>query len=205
MTKARHRALIIFALAIFFAASYFSGSIVQTMPSVLGGKTGALAYVLLHAFSVVVIVPVSTMPLIPLAVQLWGVAATTFLNIAGWTLGATVAFLIARALGRPYAERLTGKEALDRFEKLMPEKYLFWNVMLLRMAVPVDILSYVVGAFTAIRLPMYVLATALGVAPFAFIFSYVTSLEIEYQLVAGAVIIGLIIGINMWVFKIKPR
>ena len=66
---------------------------------------GALAYVALFAASVVVM-PFSSLPLLPLAARSFGVLPTALLSTAGWWLGCLVAFQVAR-LGRRYLERIT--------------------------------------------------------------------------------------------------
>ena len=66
---------------------------------------GALAYVALFAASVVVM-PFSSLPLLPLAARSFGVLPTALLSTAGWWRGCLVAFQVAR-LGRRYLERIT--------------------------------------------------------------------------------------------------
>ena len=48
----------------------------------------------------------------------------------------------------------------------------FMSVVLLRMVLPVDVLSYALGFFSDISLWRYTTATIIGIAPFAFIFAY---------------------------------
>lgn len=75
---------------------------------------GTAAYVAAVAASVVVL-PFSSLPLLPFAVHLYGVVPTAMLSTAGWWIGSLVAFQIAR-LGRRYVERVTSLDALDRLE-----------------------------------------------------------------------------------------
>ena len=63
----------------------------------------------------VVLLPFSSMPLLPLATRCFGVGLTALLSAAGWWAGCLIAFQIAR-LGRRYLERFTSLEAVDRLE-----------------------------------------------------------------------------------------
>lgn len=153
------------------------------------GVEGMVVYTAITIVAIVV-APVSTLPLLPIAVGLWGSFVAALLSILGWTIGAVVAFFIARRFGKPVIYRLVDLKKVEQFEKMLPEQHIFWSLVFLRMALPVDILSYAAGLFTKIRFSTYFSATALGIAPFAFIFSYAAVLPPHYQLVAGAVGIG---------------
>lgn len=74
---------------------------------------GALAYVALFAASVVVM-PFSSLPLLPLATRSFGVVTTALLSTAGWWLGCLLAFQIAR-LGSRYLERITSLQGILPF------------------------------------------------------------------------------------------
>ncbi|MBI5004878.1 MAG: TVP38/TMEM64 family protein [Candidatus Lloydbacteria bacterium] len=153
------------------------------------GMEGMIVYVAITIVAVV-IAPVSTLPLLPVAVGLWGSLAAALLSVLGWTVGAVVAFFLARCFGRPVVHRFVDLHKVEQFEKALPEQHVFWSLVFLRMALPVDVLSYAVGLFTKIRFLTYFSSTLLGILPFAFIFSYAATLPPHYQLVAGAVGIG---------------
>jgi uncharacterized membrane protein YdjX (TVP38/TMEM64 family) len=120
-----------------------------------------------------VIAPVTVLPIIPAASAVLPPFAVGVLSIVGWTIGAVIAFLIARAFGRPLVIRFTNAEELIRYERMIPEHVEFLTLIFLRMLVPVDVLSYAVGILSArLTLLHYTLATAIGVAPFSFIFAY---------------------------------
>jgi len=76
----------------------------------------------------------------------------------------------------------------------MPHQNLFWSVVLLRMALPVDVLSYGIGLFSKMSFSTYFWATLIGVVPFSFIYAYVGSLPVWYQVailgVGGAVFVS---------------
>ncbi|HET9641417.1 MAG TPA: VTT domain-containing protein, partial [Candidatus Paceibacterota bacterium] len=105
----------------------------------------------------------------------------------GWTIGASVAFSIARRYGLPLVIRLVGERRAVDFRDRVPRTNLFASVILLRMLVPVDLLSYALGLFTDMSWRSYVVATALGVAPFGFYFAYAGTLPLWYQFLAVAI------------------
>lgn len=184
--------------AAFIAVSWAGGRLIDAVSSyaVVTGRLGIAAYVAIVALNAVVVAPIGAIPLIPLAVQLWGEMPTALMNIAGWTIGSVIAFVIARYFGRPYMERLVGAAALQRMERYIPKERLFVTVVLLRMMLPVDLLSYALGALSPMRFFPYALATLIGVAPFAFVFSYGTTLPLAQQLVGAVVVVALIIVVN---------
>lgn len=136
-----------------------------------GNALGPLAFVGIIVIAIV-LAPIAALPLVPLAASLFGALVTALLSVIGYTIGATIAFLLARTLGRPVLRYFAPLEKLDAFEKKFSRLDEFVTILLLRMLVPVDILSYAVGVLTAVPLRTYVLATAIGVTPFSFIFAY---------------------------------
>ncbi len=95
----------------------------------------------------VVIAPVSAMPLLPIASNMWGGFIAATLNIIGWTIGALIAFAIARKYGILLVKKLISIGKIEHVQALVPEQNIFWSIVFLRMAIPVDILSYALGLF----------------------------------------------------------
>ena len=71
----------------------------------------------------------------------------------------------------------------------------------MRVALPVDELSYALGLFTTIPSRIYFLASALGILPGAFVFSYVGELSVAYQIIA--LLAGLVIVVSMGYYAKK--
>jgi uncharacterized membrane protein YdjX (TVP38/TMEM64 family) len=170
---------------LFVLASVFADKYQTQMQAVVSddGSLGMGAYVLLTVFAVVA-APVSTLPLLPLASGMWGWVLAGGLSIAGWTIGGQIAFLLARRFGKPFLRKIISLEKLEKYEKRIPEENMFWTVLFLRMAVPVDVLSYALGLFSRMKSVPYFFATLIGVAPFAFIFAYAGTLPFLYQMEA---------------------
>lgn len=131
---------------------------------------GAGIYVVLLAASIVLL-PFSSMPLLPLATRCFGVGLTALLSAAGWWAGCLIAFQIAR-LGRRYLERMTSLEAVDRLAEKVPEDVGFGGIVVLRMILPVDVVSFALGLLKRLRFRTYAVASLVGILPFSFVWSY---------------------------------
>lgn len=131
---------------------------------------GAGIYTVFVAASVVLL-PFSSLPLLPLATRSFGVVLTALLSAAGWWAGSLVAFQIAR-FGRRYVERIASLEAIDRLEQKVPRDLGFGGIVILRMILPVDLVSYALGLLKRLAFRTYALASLIGILPFAFAWSY---------------------------------
>ena len=140
-----------------------------------------VAYVVIAVIATVA-APISAGPLIPIAANVWGVAVTAALSILGWTIGSLIAFAIGRRYGLPLAQKFFSVRNLESMHKHIPKEKIFWSVVLLRIMIPVDLLSYALGVFGVLGWRRYTLATIIGITPFAFIFAYLGTLPISYQL-----------------------
>ncbi len=102
---------------------------------------------------------------------LYGLWPGLLLNWAGAMLGATLGYLLARRLGRDFvARRLRGRAAaLDEGAG----RHGFRTILLLRLIplVPFTALNYAAG-LSAVRPRDYLAATAIGILPAAFAYTY---------------------------------
>ncbi len=194
--------LVIFAL--FFFAAYFAQQYNDRLVSLATGLGNGLGIVIYIAITIasVIVPPFSSAPLIPLAANTWGFLGAAIFSVAGWVLGSMAAFFIARIYGVPLVSKIVALEKIYKIQKFVSPRHIFWSVVILRMVVPVDILSYALGLFSVIGWKKYTLATALGVTPFAFVFAYAGTLPWRYQLVAFFVIIPLAL---FWILRIRKR
>lgn len=176
----------IMLIAAFLLASYSVHQHESDIALVLGnGDIGSAAiFIFLTALFVIFIIPLDIVLLIPLGVILWGPVSTALMSITGWTLGALVAFGIARTYGLPLVKKLVGEHRAMMFGEHIPAHDLFWSVVFLRLLVPVDLLSYALGLFSPLSWRKYLLATALGVTPLGFFFAFAGTLPFWYQLSA---------------------
>ena len=128
---------------------------------------GVTIYIAALAASVVLL-PLSSLPLVPLAVEIFGVLAGALFSIIGWWIGGVIAFLLARYVGRPVLQWFVSLEKLDKFEARLPSDVTFPSIVLLYMVTPTDIPSFALGLLTGIPFPTYAVATFVGITPFAF-------------------------------------
>lgn len=140
------------------------------------GPIAPLVYVLLYCIGPVLFVPGAILSVAGgLAFgALWG----TVLTIFGATIGATLAFFVARYLGREFVERLLkGKfKILDKAS----ERHGFKIILFLRLIplVPFNALDYAAG-LSRIRVRDYILGTLIGIIPGTFVYVYLGSTLVD--------------------------
>jgi len=155
----------------------------------------AFFYVLLLIISCI-IAPLNTLIIIPFAASVFGWFPAALLSITGWVIGALIAFIIARYLGGVLNSNFL--EKIKEKTKDVPEMSTFWGLVLLRIIIPIDLLSYAVGFFTNMKVVPYTIATLIGVTPFAFIFTYAAAAAFDRQYMTLLISAG--IGVIFFVF-----
>ena len=181
---------IILIIFVFIVFTYFVQTNVEFFEELIGKSlAGILIYILIIIVAIVV-APISSISLIPLVSNIWGWQLAGIINVVGWTLGSVVVFFLTRRYGVEIIKRLISIKQIYYFENKIPKENLFLVVFLLRMVVPVDILSYALGLFSKIKFWPFVFTTVLGIIPGAFALAYVGTINLLFQ-----VIIFLIVGI----------
>jgi uncharacterized membrane protein YdjX (TVP38/TMEM64 family) len=138
------------------------------------GALGYVVYIVVYAICVVAFVPASILTLG--AGAIFGFIGGTIVVVIGATIGATLAFLLARSVMRKRIEAMTRNnkkfKALDRAIASEGMKIVF----LVRLAVvfPFTYINYAFG-LTAIPLWRYVVATFLGIIPATAAFVFASS------------------------------
>ncbi len=168
---------------LFLGASFGSERFASTVHSIVGegGTGGMLSYIM--TVIVVVLIPfASTLPLVPVAVSLWGNIVAAVLTLLGWVISINIAFYIARHLGKPVLERIALFRHIERFGDMVPRKNFLLGVFFLGViGAPIDLASYAFGLFTHVKQRFVVTAFALGFIPFAFFLTYTATLQLVYQ------------------------
>ena len=135
------------------------------------GPAGYVVYVIAYALCCVLIVPALALTLG--AGAIFGFVAGSLVVLAGATLGATLAFLLARTVLRHRVERMTAGNAkfraLDRAITREGTKIL-WLVRLSGFP-PFTWVNYAFG-LTGVRLAPYVLITFFGIIPGTLAFTW---------------------------------
>jgi|TARA_Y100000310_G_C20483758_1_gene715937 uncharacterized membrane protein YdjX (TVP38/TMEM64 family) len=197
-TKAALGVLIIVAL--FVLSSYFVRTNIEAIKSFIGDPSlGILIYIIITIFAIV-FAPVSMMPLIPVASNIFGWVQTGFINVIGWFIGSIIVFFISRKYGVSLIKKFISLDKITKLESKIPEDKMFVSILLLRMTVPIDILSYALGLFSKVKFKTYAIATFLGIIPFSFVFSYLGVLPVWYQVI-GFLVIGFVIALIIEYWK----
>lgn len=158
-----------------------------------------IAFVLLLTIAVVCM-PFTILPLVPLAASVFGPFVTSLLSIVGWTLGSIIAFLIARYLGRPFLQRFVSLDKLDEFVEMIPENAHFFFIVLLRLCLPIDLMSYALGLTKSLGFVQYSAATFVGVLWTSFSLPYLGTaiLNGNMKVMLGLATVSLVIFVLGW-------
>jgi uncharacterized membrane protein YdjX (TVP38/TMEM64 family) len=133
------------------------------------GIFGPVAYVALFAVGTVLFVPGAIFGLAGGALfgPLWG----TLLNLAGATIGATAAFLVARYLARDWVRGKAGSRLDQLVAGVEAEGWRFVAFVRLVPLFPFNLTNYALG-LTRIRLAQFVPATFVCMAPGALAYAW---------------------------------
>ena len=192
----------VIALFIFFA--YLVQANYDYFQGLLGDKQGGMFYYFIISVVSILIAPISATPLLPVAANLWGWLKAAIISVVGWTIGAWLAFIIGRKYGIEIVKRFVSMEKIHKAEAKIPRDHLFWSVVIFRIILPTDILSYALGIFTKMKTSRYILATILGLIPFTFALAYLGTIPILYQVivfVVGIIIIGILFLARYFIFS----
>ena len=167
--------LVVAAVALFFSVDLTSvGS--ETIAAEVR-RWGALGPLVLIVFLIVqaVVAPLPSPPLLMAAGFLYGPWFGFAIGWVGLLLGATACFALARALGRPFAEKFIRPDRLAAIDRHIGSQTgpAFLTVVSLRVLIPpaFDAVSYGCGV---VQLPFhwFALATAVGEVPKVASFTY---------------------------------
>jgi uncharacterized membrane protein YdjX (TVP38/TMEM64 family) len=150
---------------------------------------GVVVYIVLNILDAV-LAPGATLPLIPIVAHAWGHVPAALITTVGWTAGSLVAFFIARRWGAPVVRKITSMERVKQLRPYVPDA--FWSVVLLRLIMPMDAISYVLSLFSDMSWRTYALATALGLTPSAFILAYIGRTPFAYDVIMFGVGAGVV-------------
>lgn len=133
------------------------------------GAAAPLLFILVYALGTVAFLPGIVLTLAGGA--LFGPVFGTLYNLAGATLGATAAFVIARYLAGDWVTRRAGGRLQALLEGVAREGWRFVAFVRLVPLFPFNLLNYALG-LTRIRLSTYVLTSAVCMLPGAAAYTY---------------------------------
>ena len=133
------------------------------------GWAAPVLFVLVYAVVTVLFLPGSVLTLAGGA--LFGPWFGTLYNIIGATLGATIAFVIARYLGSEWVSRKAGGKLKQLIDGVEEEGWRFIAFVRLVPLFPFNLLNYALG-LTRIALPHYVIASFIFMLPGTFAYTW---------------------------------
>jgi uncharacterized membrane protein YdjX (TVP38/TMEM64 family) len=176
----RSRFVLGVAAVLLFVAVFRWSRLPEQLPLVVRGigqlgGWGPPTFVLLYVVATVLFVPGSALTLG--AGALFGVIRGSIIVLAGATLGATCAFLIARYLARDWVARKLSVDtrflALDK--AIATEGWKIVGLLRLSPVVPFNLLNYALG-LTRVSLPDYFFASMIGMIPGTLMYVYAGAL-----------------------------
>lgn len=171
MNRTYAASLILFALL--FVLPFAIGENVFGVLQETVGESGTWGMALYGALlAAAVVVPFFQFPLFLIAGALWTPPTAAILGVVGWSIGACIVFFLARAAREPLLRKIVSQERVREYERRISHIEGFWILVFLRMITPVDLLSYALALGTRISFSRYLVATVIGVTPFAVLFSY---------------------------------
>jgi uncharacterized membrane protein YdjX (TVP38/TMEM64 family) len=135
-------------------------------------RLARLLYVLLYVVGCLLLLPGVLMSFV--GALLFGVWEGTLYTWIGATIGATLAFLLAKALGRDFVDQLLGGRLQSLDQRLRERGFVSLLVVRLVPLFPFNGVNFGCG-FTSNRVRDYVLATAIGIVPGTFVYQYLFS------------------------------
>ncbi|MCP4277273.1 MAG: sulfurtransferase [Gammaproteobacteria bacterium] len=162
---------IFLVIAITFAMLYRDNLNISTLQRVIeqAGPAAPLLFIALYAMASVIFLPGSVLTL--LGGALFGPVLGTFYSLNGATIGAVVAFLLARYFASDWVEKSTAGQIKRLKEGVESEGWRFVAFVRLVPLFPFNLLNYALG-LTRIRLLHYLIASYLCMLPGAFAYSY---------------------------------
>ncbi|MDE2088849.1 MAG: VTT domain-containing protein [Gammaproteobacteria bacterium] len=133
------------------------------------GPWAPLAFMAVYVLATVLFIPGSVLTLAGGA--LFGPVAGTFYNLTGATIGATLAFLIARYLASDWVARKAGGRVKQLIEGVEQEDWRFIAFVRLVPLFPFNLLNYALG-LTRIKLARFVVVSYLTMLPGALAYTY---------------------------------
>ena len=131
----------------------------------------------------------SSVPLVPIAILVWGNWLTALLLFIGWTAGDALSYWIAYFAGNPIAKKLIPFEKIEFYRKKIPPDAEFKLVFFFIMSMPSEIPGYTLGTLRY-NFKRYLPITAFGEFIWAPVTAFAGQALIEKNLVLFAAAIG---------------
>lgn len=160
-------------------------------------------FILLAAVAAL-ISPLTSIPLVPIAVVIWGSIPTAVFLLSGWIIGDAISYFIGRYLGYKTVCYFVSAEKIDELSSTVKKHTTFLKGLLLRLVLPAE-LGY---AFGIIRYNFlsYLLLTLLAELPFAIISTYASEAVISGDTIRFlALMVALLLGIFLAISMVRKN
>ena len=188
-------AFVITAVIVAFTVPLPSVETIQALASE-AGWWGAMLFVI--AYGLVTLTPIPASVVSIAAGLTWGLGVGFLLVYSGALLGAALAFVIGRALGRDAIERYTGARVARVDEVLRRRGLLTLIGVRLLPILPFSVINYTAG-LTAVRPRDYAIGTMVGIVPgtiaYVAVGAFGTTLGWPFFLAVGALGVLSIAGV----------
>lgn len=164
------------------------------------GVVGVLSYIAIMAISII-FAPLGTGFLLPVAANSYGPVLAAVYSIIGWTIGSMMAFWTARHFGYSKVKKSNFILRMKSYESSVSEYHFYVLIVLLRMALPVDVVSYALGFVSRISYRAFFVTTVLGIAPLAFVFTFATTSSMQIQLAVSVLATLLFLTASYLVYR----
>ncbi len=173
----------LWVVALFGAGLWLARHYATPIHEVLDAHARLGVVVFVASAAVAVLLPMLTnLPLLPFAVLAWGPGWSALLLLAGWIIGAALAFSLGRGARDAVLRHFPSVQRHADIDRLIHPRHRLVSLVLLRMTFPVDVLSYALGLFSRhTTLADNLLSTAIGAAPFALLFAWFPTLSATVQ------------------------
>ena len=134
------------------------------------GVWAPVGFVLLYGIATVAMVPGSIFDLVGGA--LFGPYFGSALNLAGGSLGASLAFLVARYIARDWVEARAGRRTRSIVNSVDADGWQFVAFVRIVPIFPYNVMNYLLG-LTHIPFAQYLVATLVFMAPSTFVYTWI--------------------------------
>lgn len=171
-TLVRSALFLLLVVGIGLAVAYrdhFDAAALEAWVQSSSGAAAPVLFMVVYALGTVLFLPGSVLTLAGGALfgPVWG----TLYNLTGATIGATLAFLVARYLAGDWVERKAGGRLRQLKQGVESEGWRFVAFVRLVPLFPFNLLNYALG-LTRIRLSHYIIASYLCMLPGAVAYTY---------------------------------
>lgn len=159
-----------------FSTSFIFREAIYGFINLLAGYLGESGYFGIFIFisisaAAAILSPLSSIPLTPSAIIVWGNELTLFFLLLGWMIGGVIGYTI----GYFVEERIIGKyysfQKVEYYKSKLSSQAQFWIVLVFRLAVPSEIAGYTLGVLKY-HFGKYLIATFISEVPFALLAVY---------------------------------